>query len=638
MEPMDNGKLAITEDLVIRTLEGDRDAFTELVTIYRDAACAVAYTYFGSFDDVQDAVQEAFVHSYIHLGQLNEPAKFGPWLRRITANTCLTRLRKRKKEPVSLEETGEQSLPSVDSEKNTVQFVVHNALRSLSEDMRLTVTLSYINGYSHTEVAQFLDVPLETVRSRLKHAKRKLREEMIGMVEDVLHEEKPGVELIKQILDMAELVHKAMMVGAHDEALQRCDDALAALGKLSSSKNPEQIKTLLLNTIEAHGYFKDAKHNAKELERLKGQSIENIQLRGEVEIRLTKGDVLLRTDDLDGAKAFFHKAIELAESHDYPELRSEAIERIAHSYHNNHQSELARQYLSQAIEANRAVGNSYNEAMNLWGLANSYLDDGLIEEAKPLYERACVIFQELGRIERSTMTHAVLKLIGEVGEERFSKLIRRRAFCQLARKNDGIIQMADGGGGWQAKLSEGPWALDVLTLWLIDTISKEMIEKSVPPGRSWAKEGHYYIPGAVKEVITVVSYEDRVSVPAGTFADCLLLEMVTTEDRLPDNMSEAMKQWARSFVCGTRRAWFAPGLGLVQFTAHNNTGDKAVIQLTNYEIIQPSSDYLPFAVGNSWTYGWVNLPEEYVAKDVYRVAANDGELWYLENYSYAYKK
>ncbi len=94
----------------------------------------------------------------------------------------------------------------------------------------------------------------------------------------------------------------------------------------------------------------------------------------------------------------------------------------------------------------------------------------------------------------------------------------------------------------------------------------------------------------------------------------------------------------RSHNAGTRRTWFAPGVGIVQLIAHNNFGDEAVIQLTGYEITEQSSDYLPLAIGNSWTYGWANIPEEYTAKDVYRVAANKGDLWYLENYGYAYKK
>ena len=80
---MKKGSTESTKVLVERVIVGDRDAFAGLVDRYRDAACAVAYSYFGGFDDVQDAVQEAFVQAYCQLHQLREPAKFGPWLRRI---------------------------------------------------------------------------------------------------------------------------------------------------------------------------------------------------------------------------------------------------------------------------------------------------------------------------------------------------------------------------------------------------------------------------------------------------------------------------------------------------------------------------------------------------------------------------
>jgi len=102
-------------------------------------------------------------------------------------------------------------------------------------------------------------------------------------------------------------------------------------------------------------------------------------------------------------------------------------------------------------------------------------------------------------------------------------------------------------------------------------------------------------------------------------------------------MSEEMKQALRSRVFGTHRYWFARGIGLVQFVARNTAGDETVVKLNEYEIVEPSNDYLPLAVGNSWIHGWVDAPQGYIAKERYRVAANEGEHWYLENYRYILK-
>jgi len=223
VEPANTNREAFanTADRVARSLQGDRNAFTELVERYRDAACAVAYTYVRNFEDVQDAVQEAFIHSYVHLPQLKEPGKFGPWLRRITANVCLTSLRKQQREGVSLENSEERVASNVDPEKAAANVIVQNALGCLSEDLRLTVTLSYINGYSHAEVAQFLEVPLDTVRTRLKRAKSKLRGEMIGMVENAFHKGKPSNDLFVTMMEstrkvVALAMEEASMLGLHE--------------------------------------------------------------------------------------------------------------------------------------------------------------------------------------------------------------------------------------------------------------------------------------------------------------------------------------------------------------------------------------------------------------------------------------
>lgn len=638
---MDNGPLSNTADLVTKTLDGDRDAFTELVERYRDAACAVAYTYFGSFDDVQDVVQEVFVHSYIHLGQLKDPSKFGPWLRRTTANVCLSRLRKRKREAVSLEEVDGHVSSPADSEGAAVRIIVRNALSSLSENMRLTVTLSYINGYSHSEVAHLLDVPLETVRSRLKHAKRKLREEMIEMVEDVLHKDKPGDELVKRIIATSQLVYKILLPSANEETLEylrRCDTALAAIRDFSSSEIPEDNKALILNIIETEWHFDNAQDKARILEELKNKSIEDIRIRVEAEVLVAKGIMFLRSGSFEEAKALFEQAMELIRNWDYLELRSDITDRIAYAYyHDIHQHELAADYLRQAIEAAKEVGNVNREAANLRALANIYLfHEHRIAESKSLYIRAYELFHESGESQKAIMNHAMLMLVEEVGE-RFSSLIRWNAECFAIRQTNGIIEMIDEGGGWRSSPGPGAWSFDVSMLRQFYAISKEIADKSMPPCESWTNREKYVIPGAVNEEITVVSYEDRVSVPAGTFEDCLLLEIVTTEGQLPDKMSDMLKQWTRSYVCGVRRAWFAPGVGLVQLETRNTEGEEATIQLNDYEITQPSSGYFPLAIGNSWTYGWANIPAENTAKDVYRVIANEKDVWYLENYEYAYK-
>src|SRR5206468_6222366 len=108
------------------------------------------------------------------------------------------------------------------------------ALRRLSEKTRLTVTLFYIGGYSHAEIARFLEIPLNTVRSRLQHAKRQLREEMMTMVSDVLNEGKPDPQFTRRVVKAA-LRRAAEAESAHalGDALGHYEEALTALEGLA---------------------------------------------------------------------------------------------------------------------------------------------------------------------------------------------------------------------------------------------------------------------------------------------------------------------------------------------------------------------------------------------------------------------
>jgi len=115
-------------------------------------------------------------------------------------------LRRRKKAPVSLEGREDAESPSgepgPDERAQTAELreAVLEAIRSLSEPMRLATTLYYIDGYSVEEVGEFLDVPPGTVKRRLHSSRRKLKERMLAMVEDELKSSRPGPEFRDTVL------------------------------------------------------------------------------------------------------------------------------------------------------------------------------------------------------------------------------------------------------------------------------------------------------------------------------------------------------------------------------------------------------------------------------------------------------
>jgi len=196
-------------DLVQQTLQGDKDAYGKLVTKYQAAVYGLCFHLVGNFTDAQDLAQEAFVQAYLSLHQLREPDKFASWLYSVTANICKMWLRKRRVEITSLDEVARKAELSSESPspheavaKKEQRLAVQRAIASLSEKNRLAVTLYYMDGLSHKEISEFLDVSVNTLKSRLHRARLQLKEELIAMVEETFEEQKLPGDFSKELLEI----------------------------------------------------------------------------------------------------------------------------------------------------------------------------------------------------------------------------------------------------------------------------------------------------------------------------------------------------------------------------------------------------------------------------------------------------
>ena len=118
----------------------------------------------------------------------------------------------------------------------------------------------------------------------------------------------------------------------------------------------------------------------------------------------------------------------------------------------------------------------------------------------------------------------------------------------------------------------------------------------------------------------------------------MLMELTTVETSVPDTAPERSRLLNRTVLCGRRHAWYAPGVGLVQLQIEPEQGAEALIQLHDCTISTESQDYLPLAVGNAWTYGWANVPSNYVAREWYRVTAQTENRWHLAHGAFVYER
>jgi RNA polymerase sigma-70 factor (ECF subfamily) len=170
------------KDLLTRHVEGDHEAFGEIVRRHRDRLWAVALRTLGDREEAADAVQDALVSAYRAAHTFRGQSAVTTWLHRITVNACLDRARKaasRKTAPVDDTERLEQLLEphesaSAPAERNDVHRQLLEALGTLPHDQRAALVLVDMQGYPVAEAAQILDVPTGTVKSRCARGRARL--------------------------------------------------------------------------------------------------------------------------------------------------------------------------------------------------------------------------------------------------------------------------------------------------------------------------------------------------------------------------------------------------------------------------------------------------------------------------------
>ena len=181
--------------LIERTQAGDLDAFGTIVTRFQDMAVGYAYSILGDLHLAEDAAQEAFIQAYRDLDKLRELVSFPGWFRKIVFKYCDRFIRKRV-ETIPLEAAVEMpSLGKSPAEavlEQEMKDVVLAAIQALPEKERIVTTLFYIDGYSQNEIANFLEVPVTTVNSRLHYSRKRLKERLSTMVKDDLQEKRPS--------------------------------------------------------------------------------------------------------------------------------------------------------------------------------------------------------------------------------------------------------------------------------------------------------------------------------------------------------------------------------------------------------------------------------------------------------------
>ncbi|MCA8939657.1 MAG: sigma-70 family RNA polymerase sigma factor [Planctomycetes bacterium] len=163
--------------LVSRVLQGEREAYRDLVEKYQSALVACAWQRVHNREDAEEAAQEAFVLGFERLRKLREPKYFFTWVWRICANVALKAQRKARRAKLGLVEemhgTYEADAPVEIDERNQTLML---ALETLPEEQRMVLTLRFWEGMAYGEMAELLGLSHDALYQRVSRGLKALRE------------------------------------------------------------------------------------------------------------------------------------------------------------------------------------------------------------------------------------------------------------------------------------------------------------------------------------------------------------------------------------------------------------------------------------------------------------------------------
>jgi RNA polymerase sigma-70 factor (ECF subfamily) len=163
--------------LVRQSIQGDAQAYGELVRAHSKRAYSIAYSVLGDFQAAQDVAQEAFVRGYSKLDSLKDPEKFVGWIDTITRNLARRALQQRRRESVLLTDFSDPANHPAAPER-TQALNLQEAINSLPETYREPLVMRYITGATYEEIGAMLGMSRNTAEVRIHRAKKMLTENM----------------------------------------------------------------------------------------------------------------------------------------------------------------------------------------------------------------------------------------------------------------------------------------------------------------------------------------------------------------------------------------------------------------------------------------------------------------------------
>lgn len=182
---MANGLKTVSDEIILKAIDGDVDAFTEIYHTYNQRVFFMAVQYFKNEANAKDIVQEVFIKVHKQICNLKVPKAFNSWLHVITYRECQN-YNRRKMQIVNLNEENDiERFPDIEMtsvvdqvENERVKEIIMDTLETMKTPMRTVAVLRFFEELKIYQIAEILDIPESTVKSRLVKIKKVLSDEL----------------------------------------------------------------------------------------------------------------------------------------------------------------------------------------------------------------------------------------------------------------------------------------------------------------------------------------------------------------------------------------------------------------------------------------------------------------------------
>ncbi|MBR5446351.1 MAG: RNA polymerase sigma factor [Clostridia bacterium] len=556
---------------VARVLAGETEAYSVIVSAYMQKLYMTALSLCGRRHTAEDLVQETLIDGYLKLGSLREPDKIGPWLTRILKNKYLNLVTR------TLPTESTEELLLLDRRSPEALYCARESLSGwrtrlldLSPALRETAVLYFWHHLTMEQIAARLSLPMGTVKRRIHDAREQLKKEYD--MDNTTKLPDNFLETVQKKVDELEKYHKIYgTMDGFDKAYEQVKELIGNLSYTEDVKKFTVQSTMIAYYADNGRYEEEALENARKY----GDS------RAYADITL---NICWKLGS-DAEKLKYTVETVLPALETFPDNENKAYAIGYHKFWSAH-------YTDKSTEEGKAAA------------------DRLLAEALEYFSRMTKPDAMYGN------TIAGMKAMKYLRDERYADPINVSLTGESWHLKDGNICYGSQPGcnyAW----SEALCSYDHPVFYFAGCSGDRYFFPGTIPYEAGAREEMLDADGTSCGWREIISMDDTVETPAGTFTGCMHLRKIEDESNMFD-------------------IWYKDGVGIVKQTARWDgfTGDTHTEVLVSYEI-KGGTGYLPLAAGNTWRYERHERPDVIHELNEYVIEQMDAETVSLSCLSFA---